>query len=455
MTARIAVVGGGPAGCYCVERLARLLPEAEIDLLDRLPTPFGLVRFGVAPDHQGTKAVTRVLARALARPQVRFLGNVEVGRDLTLAELRALYDGVVLAVGAPQDRRLTVPGEGLPGVYGSARFVGWYNGHPDQAALAPDLAGLRRAVVIGNGNVALDVARVLAKTPEEMAGSDLPPEIAARIARAPLREIVLVGRRDAAAARFGPAELAELGGLARAGVEIAAEDLPAESGDGGGEAPALAALRKLAAAAPESGAKPLRLRFVFGARVEAFVGDGRLAQVRLRRRVARDGRWLDSAARLTLAAELAVTCIGYEARACGELRPEAGVFANSAGRIEPGLFVVGWAGRGPSGTIATNRADSHAVAARLAAELSPTDRPGRRGLAALLQARGVHPVDLAGWQRIDAAEQAAAPPQRVRRKLATRAALLQAAAAEGPAPHETEQAPPGSAAPGARQTVKL
>jgi ferredoxin--NADP+ reductase len=423
MTARIAVVGSGPAGCYCVERLAKLLPEAEIDVLDRLPTPFGLVRFGVAPDHQGTKAISRVLARALSRPNVAFLGNVEIGRDVTLAELRGLYDAVVLAVGAPRDRRLGVPGEELPGVYGSARFVGWYNGHPDHAGLAPDLSALRRAVVVGNGNVAVDVARVLAKTAEEMAGSDLPSEIAAQIAAAPLEEIVLVGRRDAAASRFTPAELSELGELTRAGVDIAVDDLP----DQDGESQAVPALRKLAAAAPEAAHKPLRLRFLFRARPEAFEGESRLRAVRLRRTAERDGRWADTDETMELPAQLAVTCIGYESQSCCDLQPDEGILANEDGRIEDGLYVVGWAKRGPSGTIATNRSDSHAVAQKLADALQPGGKPGGAALRALLAERGCDPVDLEGWQRIDLAETGAAGPGRVRAKIVGLEALLAAA----------------------------
>ncbi len=175
MPLKIAIVGSGPAGCYAAEQLARLAPEADIDVIDRLPTPYGLVRAGVAPDHQGTKSVERVLERALTRPNVTFHGAVEIGRELGLDELRALYDAVILATGAPSDRRLDIPGEELPGVHGSGAFTRWINGHPDDADRAVDLDRIRSVVVIGHGNVAIDVARVLAKSRDEMARSDLAP----------------------------------------------------------------------------------------------------------------------------------------------------------------------------------------------------------------------------------------------------------------------------------------
>ena len=167
----VAIVGSGPAGCYLAEALLRADNDCRITVIDRLPTPFGLVRFGVAPDHQGTKGITRLLDRVLAKAEVSYFGSVELGRDVSLPELRALYDVVVLAIGAPVDRRLGIAGEELAGVLPSGRFVGWYNHHPDHVAL--DLAAVESAVIIGNGNVALDVARVLAKTETEFDGSDL------------------------------------------------------------------------------------------------------------------------------------------------------------------------------------------------------------------------------------------------------------------------------------------
>lgn len=409
--ARIAIVGSGPAGCYAAERLAKLVPDGEVDVLDRLPAPFGLIRYGVAPDHQGTKGVARVLSRVLSRPPAAFFGNVELGRDVGLDELRALYDAVVLAVGAPLDRRLGVPGEDLPGVSGSGAFVGWYNGHPDHCAAAPDLSAVRRAVVVGNGNVALDVARVLAKSDEELKGSDLSPEAAAAIAAAPLEEVVIVGRRGAAEARFSPTELEELGRLARARPTVRPDDLPAEDG---GHA-LLPIFRRFAG---EGGEEPMRIRFRFGLTPDAFLPgpDGRLGAVRFRTAAGGEEQ---------IPAQLCVTCIGYRHGGLQDLPTHDGAFRNEAGRIADRLYVVGWAKRGPSGTIPTNRSEAHAVAEKLVSELQPSARPGREGLRRLLAERGVRAVDFAGWQRLEAHETAAAVEGRVRAKVTSLAEMLE------------------------------
>ena len=225
MSRSIAVIGAGPSGFYAVDGLVRALPEVRIDIIDRLPCPYGLVRYGVAPDHQGTKAVQRQFERLLARPTVRFLGNVEIGRDASIPELAALYDALVVATGCSRDRRLGIPGEDLAGVVGSGAFVGWYNGHPDAADLDPLRPDTRRVAVIGAGNVAIDVARVLAKTAEEMAKSDIAPQAAAAIARLDLAAIDLVARRGPADANFTGNELAEMGRLAAFQATVAADML--------------------------------------------------------------------------------------------------------------------------------------------------------------------------------------------------------------------------------------
>ena len=215
MTHRVAIVGAGPSGFYAADGLLRARPDLHIDIIDRLPTPYGLVRAGVAPDHQGTKAIVRQFEKLLAQPDVRFAGNIEVGRDLSWDEFDAAYDAVIVATGMVIDRKLGVPGEDLPHVWGSWRFVGWLNGHPDFRA-GPDLSKVKSVAVIGNGNVALDVARVLAKSADEMAKSDIVPEAGAAIAAAPLTDIHVIGRRGPEHASFTNNELAEMGRLARA-----------------------------------------------------------------------------------------------------------------------------------------------------------------------------------------------------------------------------------------------
>jgi hypothetical protein len=411
LTLQVAIVGSGPAGCYLAERLVRIAPGCRIDIIDRLPTPYGLVRAGVAPDHQSTKAITRVFDRVLTREGVAFWGNVEIGRDVTLAELRELYDAVVIATGAPRDRRLDVPGEALPGIIRSGEFVGWLNRHPDHFDASIDLAGVRSAVVIGNGNVALDVARLLAKTRAELANSDIAPEIENVLGAMTLDTIHIVGRRGPEDAGFSPQELGELGELARAEPIVDMADLPVPEGT---RNPAIIAQLRAFAERPAP-AKPLAIRFHFHARPTGFGGTGRVELARFTR--AEGGE-------LALPADLVVTCIGYHAVPCCTLAAEGGVFINTAGRIATGLYVVGWAKRGPSGTIATNRAESHAVAERLVAEVAPAGRPGGAALAADLAERGVRRIDYADWLRIDVAERARAEAGRPRRKFADREGLL-------------------------------
>jgi ferredoxin--NADP+ reductase len=420
---KIAIVGSGPSGCYVAERLVRQGKGAvEVDVFDRLPTPFGLIRGGVAPDHQGTKGVARVLSRALERDEVRFFGNVEIGLDLRLADLRSMYDAVVLATGAPKDRRLGIPGENLGGVHGSWAFVGWYNGHPDHAGLDVALDRVRSAVVIGNGNVAIDVARVLARAGVEMDRSDIDPAVEAAMALAPLERILIAGRRGPAEVSFTPAELAELGRLQRARPLVAADEIAAA---GDCEHPCLAILREFAERPP--GDAPVTIELGFGLRPEAFVDDGEgwVAAVRFRCTRRQDGDFVDTDETIDVPAQLVVTCIGYESVACDGLAPAAGLFTNEDGRIDDGLYVVGWAKRGPSGTIPTNRPESHALADRILAEVAPADKPGRTAVQSALDGKVV--VDLDGWKRIDAAETGQAAEGRVRRKLTRIDDLLAAA----------------------------
>jgi Pyridine nucleotide-disulphide oxidoreductase len=404
----IAIIGSGPAGCYLADSLLRLDPGAAIDVFERLPVPFGLVRYGVAPDHQGTKAIARVLDRVLARGQVRFFGNVEIGRDIQLEELMSLYDAVVLATGASNDRRLNLPGEDLPGVLGSGAFTGWYNCHPDHQP--PVVRAVRSAVIIGNGNVAIDVARVLAKDSAELAGSDLSPEVLSWLEMQTIETIHIVGRRGASDARFTQHELAELGTLQRAVPVVA--DPAALSGNG----PVVDTLRGFAASQSRTAA--VMIYFHFNLPPTAFLGDERLRAVQFR---SPDGTLSE------ISAQLAVTCIGYQTGACGTATLANGVFANEEGKIKDHLYVVGWAKRGPSGTIPTNRAEAQLVAQKIARETLDSARPGRAGVLHLFEQRQVGCVDYAAWRRIEAAELARAGHERCRNKFSIIAEMLEAA----------------------------
>lgn len=403
----ICIIGSGPAGCYLADHLLRLIPDASIDILDQLPVPFGLIRYGVAPDHQNTKAIARVFDRTLARDRVSFFGNVTVGRDVRLDELLSLYDAVVLATGAQRDRELGIPGEDLPGVVGSGEFVGWYNGHPGRHAPAAD--NVRSAVIIGNGNVAIDVARILAKAPEELAGSDVSQGVSSWLGAQPLANIYVAGRRSAAEARFNDHELAELGTLQRARPVVDPLDLA-------GDTAVVKTLRSFAEVASRD--TPVTINFHFNLVPLAFIGKNSLEAVQFR---SAGGETAE------VPAQLAITCIGYEALACCSAIPVNGYFANENGKIGERLYVAGWAKRGPSGTIPTNRAEAQQVAQRIAHEITKENRPGAAGLRDLLAARRVSWIDYAGWRRIDAAELAQAPTGRCRDKFCNTADLLQAA----------------------------
>jgi NADPH-dependent glutamate synthase beta subunit-like oxidoreductase len=404
----IAIIGSGPAGCYLADNLLRLMPDASIDIFERLPVPFGLVRYGVAPDHQGTKAVARVLDRVLSRDRISFFGNVEVGRDLRLEELMSLYDVVALATGAARDRRLNIAGEELPGVLGSGAFSGWYNGHPDGPP--PAIQGVRSAVVIGNGNVAIDVARVLAKNAAELAGSDLSPEVTAWLETQPIETIHVVGRRSAADAKFTQHELAELGTLQRACPMV--QNSTALAGNGA----IVETLRGFARS--ESRSAPVTIYFHFNLTPIAFLGSGRLSAVQFR---SADGALSE------IPAQLAITCIGYETRPCCTATPANGVFSNEEGKVKDRLYVVGWAKRGPSGTIPTNRTEAQQVAQKIAQEVPDSERPGRAGILPLLSQRQICWVDYAAWRRIDTAELARAGDGRCREKFTAVTKMLEAA----------------------------
>lgn len=416
MLHHIAIVGSGPSGLFCADALLRQRPDLKIDVFDRLPTPFGLVRFGVAPDHQGTKAVTRQFDRLFAGGNLRFLGHVQVGRDLPLADLRSHYDAVVLALGAHADRPLGIPGEDLPGRYGSMAFVGWYNGHPDFRDLEP-LLDRPGAAVIGMGNVAVDILRVLGKTKAEMASSDLTAHAADRIAAAPFTDLYMLGRRGPIEASFTSTELGELGRLERVRPIVRKSDLPdaIPANALGGLDPNEARVKEKNLAilhefADRNDEKPIRLHFLFHATPEAITGSDRVEGLKIK-------------GGPTLEVGTVVSAIGYRTAADGDL-PQSdarGVIANTEGRIEPGLYVVGWAKRGPSGTIPTNRAEAKAVADLLLADYANDTAPAREGSAALdawLFSRGVNVMDWACWKRIEAAEIAAALPGSPRAKLA-------------------------------------
>ncbi|MEZ5736669.1 MAG: FAD-dependent oxidoreductase, partial [Novosphingobium sp.] len=284
---QIAIVGSGPAGYYTAEAAQKLWEDdVRVDIFDCLPVPYGLIRTGVAPDHQSIKGVSRRYEATSLSQNVRFIGNVMIGRDISIAELQDLYDAVVLATGAPNDKLPGLPGEEFPNVFGSAAFVGWYNGHPTFANLDPDLSG-NTAVVIGNGNVALDVARILAKTREEFAGSDIVTHALESLDASKLEHIVILGRRGPHQIAMTPKELGELAHLERACPRVDPADLPEEGEDAllePGQRKSVTHLRSFAAI-PEAMRvdKPIDLDFDFFASPKAILGDGKVEAVEVER----------------------------------------------------------------------------------------------------------------------------------------------------------------------------
>jgi len=419
-----AVVGSGPAGFYTAEALAKAYgAQARIDIIDRYPVPYGLIRFGVAPDHQSLKAVSKRYDQVAASEQVSFVGNVAVGRDVSADELRSLYDAVILAIGAPHDRELGIPGEELPGVVGSAEFVGWYNGHPDFADLAPPLDGTH-AAVIGNGNVALDCARILAKNHHEFEGSDIVGHALDALDRSAIETITIFGRRGPHQISMTPKELGELGHLEAATPVVDIADFPPVEADDGldpGHRKSITILREFAAAGADE-SKPRRIVFDFFAKPLRIEGDGKAERLIVERTVLDDsGAARGTGETYEVPASLIITSIGYQTpRIDGVPYDErGGKFANEQGKIADGLYAVGWARRGPTGTIGTNRPDGYEVAEQVAAAMPPGSdgaKQGGAGLAALLDGRGVRTTSFADWRAIEAAEVAAARPGSPREK---------------------------------------
>lgn len=421
----VAVVGAGPSGFYTVEALLKqdAFP-VRVDLYDRLPTPFGLVRYGVAPDHQNIKAVTKVYDKLAQDERVRFCGNVHVGRDASVDELRAHYDYVVFCVGCERARALGIPGEDLEGSYSATEFVAWYNGHPDYVDANFDLSH-ERVAVVGVGNVAMDVTRTLVRNRDELAATDMADYAVDALRRAGVREVLVLGRRGPAQAAFSPKEIQEIGELS--GVDLLVEREEVE--------PYLAVLDQLEreakknvaylgerlAAGPSGAERRVRLRFLVSP-VELIGKDGHVAAVKLERnqlvgdaqgkvRVQGTGKFE------TIEVGAVFRAIGYFGSAIPGLPfdPRSGLVPSHAGRVTgddgepaPGLYVAGWIKRGPSGLIGTNKADAVATVSSLLADHERGKTGLRRYdpdvLLATIAARGVRVISYADWRRLDALE---------------------------------------------------
>ena len=408
----VAIVGSGPAGFYAAEALAAADVSVSIDILDRLPTPYGLVRAGVAPDHQSMKKVTKRYEKAALNEKIEFFGNVFVGKDISLDELREHYDAVILATGAPVDRTLGIPGDDKSGIIGSGEFVGWYNSHPDFIDLDPDF-NVSSVAIIGNGNVAIDVARVLAKTPKEMEQSDLADYAAERIHSAPISDIWMFGRRGPMEASFTPKELGEMGDLEDCSAIVAAGQLPDEAyarteKELRIKTKILDHLKSFSKNQPREKGKDLHL--IFYARPVEVLGSDHVTGLRLEKTQVEDGKCVGTGQTFEIPCQMVISCIGYRSVPVpgAPFHEGWGLIPNEIGVVEKGLYVVGWIRRGPTGTIGTNRPDAQQIVSQILEEEKPAGKDGRKGFVALLEARGIAYVTFDSWQKIERAEEAAA-----------------------------------------------
>jgi len=425
---RIAVIGAGPAGFYTAEALLKSDRDVSIDLFDRLPTPYGLVRFGVAPDHQKIKSVTRLYERTLQDPRVRYLGNVAYGSDVNLADLRRHYNAVVFTVGANADRPLGIPGEDLYGSLSATEFVAWYNGHPEFADLDVPLDS-RTVVVIGMGNVAIDVTRILAKSVAELAVTDIADHALEALERSQVERVVMVGRRGPAEAKFTTKELRELGELVNADIHVRADEVAPDAASLAAVAGDVNVTKNLEVMAwfaeqvPSGKPRAVELRFLLSP-VE-ILGDERVRAVRFERNrlvVGEDG-WISAVGTgeyEEIPADMVLRSVGYLGTALPDVpfEPRRGVIPNDEGRVltgpdgsvVPGLYVAGWIKRGPSGVIGTNKACAMGTVASLLGDSLPSIEPRHatpEAIDELLAERGVKVVDTHSWLRLDAAEVAA------------------------------------------------
>ena len=434
----IAIIGSGPAGYYTAEAAQKHWgDDARIDVFDMLPVPYGLIRTGVAPDHQSIKGVSRRYEKTALSENVRFVGNVKVGEHISVPQLQEFYDAIVIATGAPHDRKLGLEGEDFANIFGSAAFVGWYNGHPQFADLDPDLSG-RHAVVIGMGNVALDVARILSKTEQEFEGADIVAHALDILRDSKIAKITILGRRGPHQIMMTPKELGELGNLDRASPRVEKQDLPEEGDDAmlePGLRKSVTHLRSFAAI-PESihAEKPIEIEFDFFASPAGFsASDGKVSGVRVERTEVQAGRAKGSGDFYDLPADLVISCIGYHTAHIPDVPfdERAGRFANDEGRILPGLYCVGWARRGPSGTIGTNRPDGFSIVEKIAEDmesgaLGRKGKRGREGFDEFAKERGLDIVTFRDWKKIEEAEEQAARDGAPREKFVDVEAMIRA-----------------------------
>ena len=403
MQIKVAIVGAGPAGIYAGNILAHQYPDVEIDLFDSLPAPYGLIRYGVAPDHPRIKGIVNSLHEMLNDGKIRFYGNVTFGKDIDLDDIRRHYHAVIFATGAIKDAELNIPGVDLPGSYGAADFVAWYDGHPDYPRTWPLEA--KQVAVLGNGNVALDVARVLAKHADDMLSTDIPDNVYQGLKSSPVTDVHVFGRRGPANIKFTPIELRELGEVEDVDIVLYDEDFP--DGWFDEDAEGVTNQHKVMARIMESwrereltgASRRLHLHF-YSTPVE-ILGEDKVTGIKFER--TGTGQYFEHEVQAVYRA------IGYFGSALPDVPfdEKHGVIANEGGRVAHGVYATGWIKRGPVGLIGHTKSDATETIENLVADIPSLTAPtASESLLSVLDERGVKYTDWSGWLKLDAHEQA-------------------------------------------------
>ena len=415
----VVIIGSGPGGFYAAESISKKL-NSDIDIIDRLPTPFGLIRGGVAPDHQTTKKISLAYTKTAKKDQIRFFGNIEIGKDFSLDELRKIYDVVILATGSELDNKLEIDGADLKGVYGSAEFVGWYNGHPDYVNLEPDL-NTENVVVIGNGNVAIDVVRVLSKNLEEMTESDIPEYALNSINQSPIKKLYMVGRRGPVQAKFTNVELREMGNLKNCLPIVNNLDLPHKlEGDFSDRdrrliEKNLETLERFSSIEKKN--KEKKLNFIFFHKPIEIIGNEKVESIKFEKMKLEGDELKNTGEIVQINCGLVITAIGYKPKDILGLKISDGIVENKNGKIDIGFYAVGWIRRGPTGVIGTNKADGELVADLISKEFKTQSKDGRKSLIEIIKSKNLTPTSFEDWEKIDSYEKKNATDLAPRKKI--------------------------------------
>lgn len=446
---RVAVVGAGPAGIYAADILSKSDLDVSIDLIERLPAPFGLVRYGVAPDHPRIKQIILALHKILERGDIRLLCNVDVGADLELADLRRFYDAVIFATGAIRDAALPIPGIELPGSLGAADFVSWYDGHPDVPRDWP--LDAEHVAVVGAGNVALDVARILAKHAEDLLPTEIPENVYQRLKSNPVTDVHVFARRGPAQAKFSPLELRELGHVPDVDVVVYPEDFEFDDGSmaaihsSNQTKQVVKTLTDWTLRDPEELTASRRIHLHFLHRPVAVLGEDRVTGLRTERTVLTgDGSVAGTGQMHDWPVQAVYRAVGYFGsplpgvpfdEVAGVIPNREGRVVDAAGEQVPGVYATGWIKRGPVGLIGHTKSDASETIRNLVADAEGLERAPEREPGAVvdfLAARGIDPVEWSGWMLLDAHEQALGEPHgRARIKVVPREEMLAIMRARG------------------------